>query len=263
MMHCEQRKSAFSLIELAMSVIIVGIILSIIMSAKSVIEQSKIKAVIADFAYYQTAFNNFQKIYNAYPGDMSNASSYWTSTCATTITCNGNGNNVINFVVSSNTSEVTRLWKHLDLADLITQSFQIIPAAYNGGLEINLSAPRSQIKKAGYMIVGGTQIGGTAGTPVNSIFNSTQNAIYIGIWSENSARTMDIGALSAADAYLIDEKLDDAIISSGNAIGNSTGIIRTIAGFGSTTNNCINASGYYNVTESSVQSCVMGYSLND
>lgn len=256
------KKSGFSLIELSISVTIIAIIISLIVSAKGIVEDSKLKTIVADFAYYQSAFNKFNSVYKGFPGDLPNATDYWTSTCATIISCNGDGNGVIDYSYgSANASELERAWKHLDLADLIKDGFPVT-TQNRAGLEVESSAPRSVFKLSGYSMIGGVNIGGVTGGFITSPFSSNINAIYIGLSSGGYNRPLDVGALTAEQAYSIDAKFDDAKIDAGNAIGNSTGKIRSVAGYGSAANTCISG-GYYNIAESSLQSCVVGYQLNE
>jgi prepilin-type N-terminal cleavage/methylation domain-containing protein len=257
------RKTGFSLIELAISIAVIGVIISIILSAKSLMDSSKLKNIMADFVYYQTAFNNFNTTYKAYPGDMANATDYWTTTCATVISCNGDGSGTIDYVYgSTNSSELERAWKHLELAKLIRNGFSVT-TQNRAGLELEVSAPKSVFKQTGYSLIGGTNIGGVTGSFITSLFPTNINVIYMGAISVGITQPLDAGALTADNAYYLDSKFDDGKMNSGNATGNNTGKIRTIAGYNSTSNNCIDASGYYNVSENSVQSCVVGFQLHE
>ena len=258
-----KHKAGFSLVELAISIAVIGVIISIIISAKSLMDSAKLKTIMADFVYYQTAFNNFNTTYKAYPGDMANATDYWTTTCATVISCNGDGNGTIDYAYGSTSgSELERAWKHLELAKLIRNGFAITTQD-RAGLELGISAPQSTFKQTGYSLIGGTNIGGVVGNFITSPFPTNINAIYVGATSTSITQPLDAGALTPDNAYYLDSKFDDGKIDSGNATGNNTGKIRTVGGYNSISNNCINASGYYNVSENSEQSCLVGFQLNE
>lgn len=257
------RKNGFSLIELAISLAIIGVILSIIISAKGLIDNSKLKTVMADFAYYQSAVTNFNITYKGYPGDLANATDYWTTTCASSISCNGNGNGIIDYSYgSANGSELERAWKHLELSKLIKNGFAV--AEQNrAGLELEVSAPKSTFKNTGYTIVGGINIGGATASFITSPFPSNINAIYVGSPSVSISQPLDAGAITAQQALYLDTKFDDGKISAGIASGNNTGKIRAVNGYNSAANNCINGSGNYNAFESNQPSCLVGFQLHE
>ncbi|MFI4984045.1 MAG: type II secretion system protein [Rickettsiales bacterium] len=262
-MAAKRTQRGFSLIELAISVTIIGVIISFIVTVKGVMDDSKLKGIIADITYYQTSFTNFRNTYKSFPGDMANATDYWSTTCATVISCNGNGNGVIEYIyASSNSSELERAWKHLELGHVIKNGFAIT-TQNRSGLELAVSAPASAFPNTGYTIVGGTNIGGITGSFITSPFTSNINAIYVGASSGNIARSFDMGGLTASQAFYLDTKFDDGTINSGNATGNTTGALRTIAGYGSLGNDCITSGGYYNTTENDIPSCVVGVQLHD
>jgi len=253
----------FSLIELSLVIVIIGFILAGIATGSTLLKQTELKTVIAEQQQYRSAFHEFFKRYNQYPGDISNANEYWDSGCANTITCNGNGNGIVDTIWGSANDETGRAWIHLTLADLITNGTNPLPSTYTGVLEIGIYAPASKIDSAGYFISGSNDIGGDT-NPVNYVspWNAESiNALFLGRRGASATSSgLVYGALSGKSAFSIDEKIDDGTYnSSGNPIGHDTGSIRT-------TNSvdggalCI-ASGAY-VISSNTDSCILGYQLH-
>jgi prepilin-type N-terminal cleavage/methylation domain-containing protein len=258
-------RKGFSLIELSLVVVIIGLILAGIASGSALLKQTEIKTVIAEIQQYRTAFQEFSKRYKQYPGDMINTSDYWDSSdCFISGDCDGNGNGIVDIVWNSNTDEAGRAWIHLTLADLVDHKTNPLPATYNGSLEIGVLAPASQIDSAGYFIAGSDDIGGDT-APVNFVSPwSTEftNAVFLGRkGTSGTSSGLVYGALSGKSAFSIDEKIDDATYNAtGNPIGHDTGKIRTTNSIDGGSN-CI-ASGAY-VISSTSESCILGYQLHD
>jgi len=122
---------AFTLLELSIVLVIIGLLIGGIFVGQSLIHTAQLNAVISEFNRYQTAVQNFKQQYQALPGDMTNATSFWGSaggtgadaTCMSTVsttaaTCNGNGDGAISTSVNSN-DEILRFWQHLSNAKMI------------------------------------------------------------------------------------------------------------------------------------------------
>ncbi len=122
------KESAFSLIELAIVLVILGLLVGGIMTGQSLIRAAELRSVTSDFNKYVAATNTFRDKYFALPGDMTNATAFWgtahatAATCVTTAstntaTCNGNGDGIV--VPSTGSNESFRYWQHLANAGLI------------------------------------------------------------------------------------------------------------------------------------------------
>ena len=78
--------------------VILGLLVGGILAGQSLIRASELRAVTTEFTKYQTALNSFRDKYFAYPGDMTNATSFWPSCGTTALTtaegCNGNGDGI-------------------------------------------------------------------------------------------------------------------------------------------------------------------------
>ena len=74
-MYYKKRIKAFSLIEISIALVIIGLLTSSILKGKNLLESAKINSFISQMNQYKLAINNFTELYNALPGDFSNASS--------------------------------------------------------------------------------------------------------------------------------------------------------------------------------------------
>lgn len=131
------KNQGFSLVELAIVLVIIGLITGGILTGQDLIRASELNSIYSDVNKYKVAYNTFRLKYNAIPGDMNNATAYWgAETCpgavgaGATGTCNGNNNGSIEFTdwTTPSANEYFRAWEHLALAGLIPGSFGGLPA---------------------------------------------------------------------------------------------------------------------------------------
>lgn len=139
----KSKQSGFTLVEIAIVLVIVGLLLGGVLKGQELITSSKAKALFADKAAFQTAYNMYNDRYRTVPGDDLTASARFsglscgvlgaTASQTTGITCmNGNGDGAIlaqtavritstqgAAIVSGNTNEVYKLFQHLRAAQMI------------------------------------------------------------------------------------------------------------------------------------------------
>ena len=85
-------QQGFTLIEIAIVLVIIGLLLGGILKGQEMITQAKIKNAIADFSGISAAYYGYQDRYRAIPGDDANAATRWTTPTAATA---GNGNGIV------------------------------------------------------------------------------------------------------------------------------------------------------------------------
>src|SRR2546422_4494153 len=74
-----KRRQGFTLVEIAIVLVIIGLLLGGILKGQEMITQAKIKNVIADFSGVSAAYHGYQDRYRAIPGDDPNAGTRWAS----------------------------------------------------------------------------------------------------------------------------------------------------------------------------------------
>ena len=67
-------QEGFTLIELSIVIVIIGLIVAGVVGGQTLVLQAKIRSQISDFNKYKIAYNTFQLEYNAIPGDFNQAS---------------------------------------------------------------------------------------------------------------------------------------------------------------------------------------------
>ena len=124
-------RSAFSLIELAVVLAILGLLAGGILGANSYIESAKRTTLINEGKLLQNAFKQFEQKYAALPGDMADATNHWpqSAACPTTgaagTVCNGDGNGWAggNAVAPLYAQEYFYIFRHLQLAGFISGGY--------------------------------------------------------------------------------------------------------------------------------------------
>ena len=120
-----RRQSGFTLIEIAIVLVIIGLLLGGILKGQELITQGRIRNVANDFQSMTAAINLYQDRYRALPGDDPSAATRWTATGSTTTSGNGDGTIGANTAGtpaynSTTVSDESRLfWQHMRLAGLI------------------------------------------------------------------------------------------------------------------------------------------------
>ena len=102
----------FTLIELSLVIVIIGLIVAGVVGGQSLVEQSKVRKVIADVEGIKTATRAFMLEYDAIPGDMRNSAAYWPGVPG------GNGNGIL-----TSGNESNRFWVHLTQAGIYPGTF--------------------------------------------------------------------------------------------------------------------------------------------
>jgi prepilin-type N-terminal cleavage/methylation domain-containing protein len=126
-MHIRTRtkQDGFTLVEIAIVLVIVGLLLGGILKGQEMITQAKIKNIVSDFSGVSAAFYGYQDRYRAMPGDDLGAAARWAAAPAATA---GNGNGVVEGTYHNDgtpctaASESCLWWDHLRRAGFVAGS---------------------------------------------------------------------------------------------------------------------------------------------
>jgi prepilin-type N-terminal cleavage/methylation domain-containing protein len=219
----------FSLVELSIVLVILGLLVGGILAGKSLIHAAELRVVTTERDKYWTAMRTFRDKYFAIPGDMANATSIWgtinaaPATCRETAstgtpTCDGDGDGLIT-AMSTNLSsrEMFRFWEHLAKAGLIEGTYPgtRVPAGDGDEAAVGYNAGTSKFLKAGWSIQYDLQK--TAGN-TTEFFNLglKGNSMVIGATIVGEP-TYGV-AFTPEDVWNIDSKIDDGKPAAGNVV---------------------------------------------
>ena len=217
----KRKDAGFTLVELAIVMIIIGLLIGGILKGQELINNARIAATVADVKGVSTAMNTFRDQYNGIPGDIVNATVRLPDCTADCTDATGAeaGNNRIGPAGAAqvglnpgNADERMLFWIHLNRADLL--------ASVDGTNDIAFGAGSPAADIGGGHGVGSFQ-GGTLGLHQNA---RGGNYLTITGGPNQLPSAAASGVLSASQAARFDRKLDDGSPITGSAFaGNATG----------------------------------------
>jgi prepilin-type N-terminal cleavage/methylation domain-containing protein len=218
-MHIKNKNKAFSLVELSIVLIIIGLLVSGVVAGQSLIQQARLRAVITEFMEIERSVKIFKVAYDYLPGDYPFAGGVWGAECGgnspAAAGCNGDGNGVVGSYGNGtfprlSTSETFRFWQHLQLANIMDRSFTGVHGYTQTGApwhnEDNVFTSKA-FKGILFYLDDVTRWNNPVWGKQNIWIMS--NAAYF--W-ENDAQI----AFSAREASYIDKKIDDSYPRSGS-----------------------------------------------
>lgn len=209
----KQGQRGFSLVELSIVLVILGLLVGGILGGQALIHAAELRRVHTDVEVYTATVNAFRTKYFHFPGDMPNATRFWGvhSTLCPSETgdadadgaCNGDGDGRVES--SGDFGEHTFFWNHLSKAGLAPGNYGM---DWTSGVTMGEHVPVSAFANASYRPAYYVRRGPTDtwffegleghnfryGVPNNGECNSCFNSIP---------------GLGAADAWSIDMKMDD------------------------------------------------------
>jgi prepilin-type N-terminal cleavage/methylation domain-containing protein len=110
-------EAGFTLVEIAIVLVIIGLLLGGILKGQEMITQAKIKNAINDFNGINVAVTSYQDRYRFLPGDDPGATARWTVQAPTS----GNGDGVVTGLYNdaTATTESHLFWQHLRIAGFV------------------------------------------------------------------------------------------------------------------------------------------------
>ena len=183
----KNKQSGFTLIEIAIVLVIIGLLLGGVLKGQEMINNGKIKRAINDVNGISAAYYSYLDRYAAFPGDDANAATRWA---IANIEGDGLGSVDTGAWNTDGADEASRLWLHLRLSGLVAG--QITDADPGGRTH-----------------------------PINSFGG------IVGIEDENFLLTGSVVCLSGLEskfAEIIDFQLDDGDATTGSVRGHTAAV---------------------------------------
>lgn len=183
-------QKGFTLVEIAIVLVIIGLLLGGILKGQEMITQAKIKNIIADYSGISAAYHGYQDRYRAIPGDDPGAATRWTTP---TVATAGNGNGQVAGTYNNANAACTAAvescswWDHLRRAGFVAGSGVTQPFNAVTGL-IGVQTGDGAVA-VGPALGGAAGVGGFAGLIICSANLPDKIAIATDTQMDDGART--------------------------------------------------------------------------
>lgn len=238
-----REQSAFSLVELSIVLVILGLLVGGVLAGQSLIRAAELRAVGQERQRYLTAVQIFRDKYFGLPGDLPNGTAFWgmqvaagaptncLSSVGAAVSANGTcdspahmaGNGQMNWWDQQRSAEIFQFWRQLALAGLIEGQYSGLTGAGSYHQHVpGTNTPLSKYKRLVWSV--GPRIAG--GGIQNWTPAATPNSMIIGTINVANGWPMG-GGFNAEDAWNIDTKADDGRPGSGSIHGANNNPCRT------------------------------------
>ena len=217
-MQNRNHKAGFTLVELSVVILIIGLIIGGIFTGQSLLRASKLQAIISDYERFNTAVNGFYLKYSALPGDMRNAQTIWgaaadcSSAQTSAATCNGNGNGTLENWVTAGAvgNELFLFWKHLANAGFIQGSFSGVTGGSNEYSATANNTPGGKFNGSLWNVGWWSPLSGETWA-----FDGIYDHLFIfGLETVNNNPASSV--ITPAEMWAMDTKIDDGKPGTGN-----------------------------------------------
>ena len=128
----KQKQSGFTLIEIAIVLVIIGLLLGGVLKGQELINSAKVKNLASDFKNIPLYIYGYQDKYRSLPGDDKSVTSHASASAVLATTGGTVGNGIIEgkWDTTTNTDETFLFWQHVRMAGLAPGATDITAAEY-------------------------------------------------------------------------------------------------------------------------------------
>ncbi len=254
------KKSGFTLIELSIVLVIIGLVVGGVLVGQDLIKSAQTRAQVSQFEKLNTAATTFRLKYNALPGDIqpADAASLGFFSMATNAAYAELGHgNIIDDIGNGTIGEQERhyyqgetamFFRHLSEAELIEGSYGQSLDSLTANISTATAPASDGLPEA--KIGDGNFISMLLDNGVS--YYAVSQILSVRIGGGYHYRTTIARGMNAADAYNIDLKIDDGVATTGSVKpryfdDDDDGMFVDIASY-SDTPDCLDATESYNLT---------------
>ncbi len=229
-------RSGFTLVELAIVLVIIGLIVGGVLVGQDLIKAATVRAAVGQIEKYDTAVNAFHSKYNGIPGDLQNAGNFFSAITNSTASDRGDGDGLVEDSGAAGAEillgyENVIFWYQLNQAGLTPDA--VTETTYGmAGAMTDAVLPQSRLGRGARIAVSSRSgrnyyVLGNPGTPTAGDATWTAGAATI-------------------DAFNLDIKLDDGVANGGKVV--SAAVAAPVPGTfitgGTAITDCNNGAGY-------------------
>lgn len=223
-------KSGFTLIELSIVLVIIGMIVGGVLTGQDLINAAAIRAQVSQIEKYNTSTRTFQNKYGCIPGDCANAATFGFGVRGQ-YAGEGDGNGIIegnrtnavgnNVGIYEGAGETAMFWNDLGAAGLVDGSFTaatsnnppVIMITASSSPSLSNYFPQAKIGNGNYVYVYSGGAEGPPWKPSGINYFALSGISFVGTYSVSATLN-----LSVMQAYNIDKKVDDGFPLTGKIL---------------------------------------------
>lgn len=211
-----KKQSGFTLIELAIVLVIIGLLLGGVLKGQELINSAKVKNMATDFKNVQVYIYGYQDKFHALPGDDTSVASHVTGGTKATTGTQANGVIEGNWNTTTDGDESCVFWQHVRLAGLAPGVTTISCAAGNTYQPKNADGGQIGVQSvSGFTTITKNSTGGAA--PMNGAYVVCSAGI-LGKYAKQLDITLDdgeanTGSMRVADPVTAGQSITSAAIS--------------------------------------------------
>lgn len=258
-MKTTSAKSGFTLVELAIVLVIIGLIVGGVLVGQDLIKAATVRAAVSQLEKYDTSVNAFRGKYNGLPGDLANPTNFFSTIVVTGVDGNGDGDSLIEGQSAAATpctaaaclgGENAIAFTQMNLAGLISDPITTVTGASYTLTPSDATLPASKLGKGARVLI---QASGGRNYYVLANFGAAALVAGSGTFT---------AGVSPIDAFNVDTKMDDGNPAQGKVISTATGLATFTTAGNSATAAAMTATACYDSTNNRYATVVMNSNTN-
>ena len=207
----KQNQNGFTLVEISIVMIIVGLLIGGTFGGMKLIENMQVNKTVQDLKAIDSAALTFRDTYGRLPGDMPNTAARLPNCSVAPCATGGNGDRILDVGITGWTDQIVAsserftFWHHLQAANLVSMGT-------NNTIDMNFGEgqPESPLE------------GGYRMSRFSGLFGCSQYTNTIAVVTQIPSNDMNVmGAIPCQSVAAVDRKIDDGLPWFGKIVGSN------------------------------------------